>query len=83
MKKEPQVTQINLESYSNSKQLTIHFMYKRRVDLEVLKHFDKVQMMLQFCIREGYILGNSVFGGAWDCGREPEFLEHLQRHLSM
>ncbi len=51
-------------------------MYKRRVDLEVLKHFDKVQLM--FCIREGYSLGYSVFGGAWDCGREPEFLEHLQ-----
>jgi hypothetical protein len=46
---------------------------------EVLKHFDKVQLMLKFCIREGYFLGYSVFGGAWDCGREPEFLEHLQR----
>jgi hypothetical protein len=25
------------------------------MDLEVLKHFDKVQLVLKFCIREGYI----------------------------
>jgi hypothetical protein len=54
-------------------------MSKRRVDIEVLQHFDKVELMLKFCIREGSFLGYSVFGGAWDCGHEPEFLEHLQR----